>query len=225
MTISENLKRINGWNYIIEDEIKKSYFKNLEYVLGEEYKKENIYPKKLDIFKALKLTPFKDIKVVIIGQDPYHGKNQANGLAFSVQEGEPYPPSLKNIFKELKSDLGLSVKEGSSLDSWAKEGVLLLNTVLTVKEGLANSHKNIGWEKFTGFLLQKISEKKEPLVFILWGNKAQEVLKSKGKNHIIIKSSHPSPLSSYRSFFGSRPFSKANKFLEKNNIKKINWKI
>lgn len=225
MCMSDELKSIKGWSHILEKEVEKDYFKKLEETLRYEYKNKTIYPEKESLFNALKLTSFKDIKVVIIGQDPYHGFNQANGLAFSVKEGVKYPPSLVNIFKELKSDLDISVGEGKSLVSWAKEGVLLINTVLTVRESEPNSHRNIGWERFTSFLLEKITEKEDPVVFILWGNNAREALKYKEGRHKVIVSSHPSPLSSYRSFFGSSPFSRSNKFLVENNIGPVNWEI
>lgn len=225
MSISKELKSIEGWSNILENEVEKEYFKKLEEILEYEYKNKIVYPEKENLFNALKLTPYKDIKVVIIGQDPYHGFNQANGLAFSVKKGVKYPPSLVNIFKELNNDLGISVSEGKSLDSWAREGVLLINTVLTVRESEPNSHRNIGWERFTSFLLKKITEKKDPVVFILWGNNARRALNYKKGRHKVILSSHPSPLSFYRSFFGSKPFTRANEFLIENNIKPVNWEI
>ena len=190
------------------------------------YDKEEIFPPKDYIFNALKLTSFKDTKVVIMGQDPYHGIGEAHGLSFSVQKGIKLPPSLKNIYKELYDDLGIEPSEYGDLTKWAKEGVLLLNSVLTVKKDTPASHKNIGWEPLTDYIIKKLNTKKEPVVFILWGNFA----KSKKKFitnpiHLIIESAHPSPFSANHGFFGSKPFSKTNIFLEKNKIQPIDWKL
>ena len=216
----------NDWDTILKDELDKEYFKNMLSYLKEEYENKNVFPKKDEIFKAFKLTPYKDVKVVILGQDPYHGYGEAEGLSFSVKDGIKMPPSLKNIFKELKDDLGYDIPKSGSLVNWAKEGVLLLNTVLTVVEDMPTSHKDIGWEIFTDEVIKKLNEKENSIVFILWGNYAKS--KSKlitNKNHYIITSPHPSPFSAYNGFFGSKPFSKTNTFLKNKNIKEINWQI
>ncbi len=190
------------------------------------YDKDDIYPPKELIFNAFKLTPFKDVKVVIVGQDPYHGVGQAHGLSFSVQKGVKLPPSLRNIFIELKSDLNIDPVKDGDLTKWAKEGVLLLNATLTVKKDSPNSHSKLGWEIFSDYVIKKLNQKEEPIVFILWGNFA----KSKKKyitnpKHLIIESAHPSPYSANYGFFGSKPFSKTNDFLKKNGIKEIDWKL
>ena len=216
----------NDWYIILNDEINKDYFRKLISFIKEEYKKETIYPKQAEIFKAFRNTSYKDTKVVILGQDPYHEENQAEGLAFSVKHGVEKPKSLINIFKELKDDLGYSIPESGSLVSWSEQGVLLLNTVLTVKKGEANSHKDLGWERFTDEVIRKLNEKEEPIVFILWGRPARsKKALITNKNHYIIESAHPSPLSAYNGFFGSRPFSKTNNFLKANGLKPINWQI
>ena len=179
-----------------------------------------------DIFNALKWTSYKDTKVVILGQDPYHGENQAHGLAFSVLEGVKIPPSLRNIFKELNSDLGYGIPLSGDLTKWAKEGVLLINSVLTVREHKANSHKDKGWEKFTDAIIRKLNDRDKPVIFMLWGNYAK--IKKKLINedkHFVIESAHPSPLSAYNGFFGSKPFSKVNEILSSLNEKNINWKL
>ncbi len=187
---------------------------------------KKIFPREEDVFTALELTSFKDVKVVILGQDPYHGENQAHGLAFSVKKGIPKPPSLVNIFKELQSDLGLLPPEHGCLEDWARQGVLLLNTVLTVEESKPGSHHGKGWEIFTDRIIQILNQKKDHLVFILWGSPAQKkITMLDEKKHLILKSPHPSPLSSYRGFFGSKPFSKTNDYLNKNGLKMIDWKI
>ena len=213
-----------SWYELLKDEFEKDYFLKLRKFIKNEYKTKQIFPHPKNIFKAFELTPANDVKVVILGQDPYHGANQAHGLAFSVQEDIKIPPSLNNIYKELYDDLNIPIKRSGNLESWAKQGVLLLNSVLTVESGKANSHKNIGWEKFTESVISLISKKKEILVFLLWGNyahKKEDFIES--NNHLILKSVHPSPLSAYNGFFGSRHFSKANNFLKKNNIKEIVW--
>ena len=190
------------------------------------YEKDTIYPPKDYIFNALKLTPYKDVKVVIMGQDPYHGENEAHGLSFSVQKGIKLPPSLKNIYKELYNDLNIEPAEYGDLTSWAKEGVLLLNSVLTVKKDTPASHQNLGWEPLTDYIIKKLNSKKEPIVFILWGNFARSKKKYiTNPIHLVIESTHPSPFSANNGFFGSRPFSRTNEFLIKNNIKPINWQI
>ena len=216
----------NDWDLVLENEFKKEYFYNLlKYVQGE-YQRTTIFPSKKEVFKAFRYTPYQDVKVVILGQDPYHGEGEAEGLCFSVKKGIRKPPSLNNIFKELQSDLGCSIPENGSLVSWALQGVLLLNTVLTVEKDRAASHKNIGWETFTDEVIKKINEKEEPVVFILWGGFARSKKKLiTNPKHFIVESAHPSPLSAYNGFFGSKPFSKTNDFLVKNNLKPINFEI
>lgn len=216
----------NDWDIILEEEFKKEYFYNLlKYVQGE-YNKNTVYPPKHEVFKAFRYTPYKDIKVVILGQDPYHGEGEAEGLCFSVKEGIRKPPSLNNIFKELKDDLGYDIPTTGSLVSWARQGVFLLNTVLTVIKDKAASHKNIGWETFTDEVIKKINEKDEPVVFILWGGFARSKKKFiTNPKHFIVESAHPSPLSAYNGFFGSKPFSKTNNFLIQNNKEPINFEI
>ena len=216
----------NYWDIVLEEEYKKDYFRNIVCFINKIYKEKTIFPPKTKILSSLNYTDYKDVKVVILGQDPYHGVGEANGLAFSVNDGIRIPPSLQNIYKELNSDLGISIPKTGNLESWAKEGVLLLNSVLTVEKDKPASHKNIGWEIFTDSIISKINEKDEPVVFILWGNFA----KSKKKlitntRHLVLESSHPSPFSVHYGFFGSKPFSKTNEFLKKNNIKEINWTI
>lgn len=213
----------NDWDMVLEEEYKKEYFRNLVNFVNEVYNKEVVFPPKSEILRALSLTSYKDTKVVILGQDPYHGIGEANGLSFSVNDGVKLPPSLKNIFKELYDDLGISISSGD-LSSWAKEGVLLLNTVLTVKKDTPASHKNRGWEIFTDSIIRKLNEKEEPIVFILWGNfaKSKSVFITNPK-HLVISSSHPSPFSCRYGFFGSKPFSRTNNFLISNGIKPINW--
>ena len=215
----------NDWDEIIGEEFKKDYYIRLREFLKEEYAKHTVYPDMYSIFNALKLTPYKDVRVVILGQDPYHEPNQAHGLCFSVQDGTPLPPSLKNIYKELEADLGIPPSKSGDLTKWAKQGILLLNTVLTVRRGEANSHKGKGWELLTDEIIRKLNDKTEPVVFILWGANARSK-KSLITNpiHGIIESAHPSPLSAFNGFFGSRPFSRANKFLILNRIPPINWK-
>ena len=215
----------NDWDEIIGEEFKKDYYIRLREFLKEEYAKHTVYPDMYSIFNALKLTPYKDVRVVILGQDPYHEPNQAHGLCFSVQDGTPLPPSLKNIYKELEADLGIPPSKSGDLTRWAKQGVLLLNTVLTVRRGEANSHKGKGWELLTDEIIRKLNDKTEPIVFILWGANARSK-KSLITNpiHGIIESAHPSPLSAFNGFFGSRPFSRVNKFLILNRIPPINWK-
>lgn len=213
------------WNIILKDIYNSKEYKILINKVKEEYKTKTIYPSFNNVFKALELTPYKNVKAVIIGQDPYHGEGEANGLCFSVNKDIKQPPSLRNIFKELKSDLNIEATS-NDLSSWAKEGVLLLNSCLTVIKDKPNSHKDIGWQFFTDLIISKLNERKEPIVFILWGNYAKTKKKLiTNKNHLIIESSHPSPLGAYKSFFNSKPFSKTNNFLIKNNIKPINWEI
>lgn len=216
----------NDWKNILKDEFQKDYYKNIHAYLVDEYSKHTVYPNMCDIFNALNFTPYKDVKVVILGQDPYHGPNQAHGLSFSVQPGVKIPPSLRNIYKELASDLGCYIPNNGYLKKWADQGVLLLNTSLTVKSGEANSHKGIGWSTFTDKIIYELNLRKDPMVFILWGNNAikkKELITS--NDHLIIESVHPSPLSASRGFFGSKPFSKTNDFLVSLNKQPIDWQI
>ncbi len=211
------------WTEILAPIKNTEYFENLWEKVKEKYAQDQCFPPPKQIFRALELTSFDDVKVVIIGQDPYHNDFQANGLCFSVSEKVSSPPSLKNIFKELEDDLGIS-RTNPELEDWAKQGVLLLNATLTVKAHEPNSHKDLGWEKFTDFIIKEISDKKENVVFVLWGafaQKKEELINS--SKHFVIKSPHPSPFSVYRGFYGSRPFSKINNFLKSKNIEKISW--
>ena len=216
----------NNWDNVLNEELKKEYFQELMSFIKNEYKTKTIYPKQSEVFNAFRYTDFDDVKVVILGQDPYHGPNQAEGLSFSVSNEVLKPPSLKNIFKELENDLGIKYPESNSLKPWAKEGVLLLNAVLTVEEHKPTSHKDKGWETFTDEIIRTINKKETPVVFILWGayaRKKKELITN--PIHLVIESAHPSPFSAYNGFFGSKPFSKTNKFLKKNNIKEVNWNI
>ncbi|UQD53640.1 uracil-DNA glycosylase [Bacillus methanolicus] len=216
----------NDWGPLLAGEFKKSYFIKLQSFLEEEYKTKTIYPPKTEIFNALHLTPFKDVKAVILGQDPYHGPNQAHGLSFSVKPEVDIPPSLKNIFKELNDDLGCFIPNNGYLVKWAKQGVLLLNTVLTVRKGQALSHKGKGWETFTDRIITLLNEREKPVIFVLWGRPAQKKQKLiTNDKHFVITSSHPSPLSASKGFFGSRPFSKINKILNELGEKEIDWQI
>lgn len=221
-------KRIlqNDWHDLLQDEFKKEYYLQLREFLKQEYATQTIFPHMNDIFNALHYTAFADVKVVILGQDPYHGPNQAHGLSFSVQKGIPHPPSLQNIFKELESDLGYQPPKDGYLVGWAKQGVLLLNTVLTVRSRQAHSHRGKGWEIFTDQVIQTLNQKEKPVVYILWGSAAQskQALIDTSK-HFIIKSPHPSPLSAYRGFFGSHPFSKTNEFLRQAGLEEIDWRL
>jgi uracil-DNA glycosylase len=215
-----------SWLEVLKDEFQASYFHELEKTLSQEYKNEIVYPLKEDIFTALNLTPFSKVKVVILGQDPYHGAGQAHGLSFSVKKGIKLPPSLVNIFKELESDMGITTPRDGYLEAWANKGVLLLNNQLTVLAGKPMSHKDIGWNQFTDKIIEVLNEKREHVVFILWGSPAQKKAKVvETKRHHIIKSVHPSPLSSYRGFFGSSPFSQANTYLQSKSIKPISWEL
>ncbi len=216
----------NDWDLLLKDEYQKDYFKKLNDFVINEYKNKICYPKMSEIFNAFLNTSYKDVKVVILGQDPYHGEGEAEGLSFSVKKGIKKPPSLINIFTELKDDLGYDIPENGSLVPWAKQGVLLLNSSLTVEKDTPKSHSGRGWEIFTDEVIKLINKKTTPVVFILWGsdarNKKQLIT---NKIHYIIESAHPSPLSAYRGFFGSKPFSKTNAFLKKNGIKEIDWQI
>lgn len=212
------------WNEIFKLEEEKEYYKSLMDFLDREYENEEIFPPKDEMFHAFEATPYDKVKVVILGQDPYHDNEQAHGLSFSVNKGIKTPPSLANIYKELESDLGIQGPAHGYLENWAKEGVLLLNTVLTVRAHQANSHKKKGWEEFTDEMIKRVNEKKEPVVFILWGAPAQKKRKMIDESkHLVITSSHPSPLSSYRGFYGSKPFSQCNQFLKEQGCEEINW--
>ena len=214
----------NDWDEILADEWEKPYYKNLRAFLKTEYSNQKIYPNMHDIFNALKYTSFENTKVVIIGQDPYHGEGQAHGLCFSVKKGVTPPPSLKNIFKELNSDIGKPIPSHGELTDWAKQGVLLLNAVLTVREGQPTSHKNMGWETFTDRVISELNKKDTPVVFLLWGAYAQkkaEIITN--PIHKKLLSVHPSPLSASRGFLGCRHFSKTNQILEANSLTAINW--
>lgn len=212
-----------NWDIYLKEEVEKEYFQNLITFVKQEYKNKIIFPPSKDVFRALKLTDYDNVKVVILGQDPYHGENEANGLCFSVSNNVKRPPSLENIFKELKNDLNIS-KENNDLENWAKQGVFLLNSIMTVEKDKPLSHKEKGWELFTDKIISLLNEREKPIVFILWGNYARSKKKIiTNPNHLILESPHPSPLSAFRGFFGSKPFSLANNFLEKNNIKKIEW--
>lgn len=213
----------NDWDIILEKEYENDYFKKIKDTVRNEYNNKVIFPPASRVFYAFRETPYKDVSVVILGQDPYHGEGEANGLCFSVNEGIKMPPSLKNIYKELYSDLGIK-RTTTDLSDWAKSGVLLLNSVLTVEKDKPASHKFIGWEQFTDSVIKKLNEKEEPIVFILWGNFAKSKIKYiTNPKHLIISSSHPSPFSVNYGFFGSKPFSKTNEFLKKNGKKEIKW--
>ncbi len=216
----------NEWDALLADEIKKDYYLRLREFLKQEYSTRRIYPPMNDIFNALRRTSYSDVKAVILGQDPYHGAGQAHGMCFSVKKGTPPPPSLQNIFKELKSDLGIDPPNHGELTAWADSGVLLLNTVLTVREGLANSHRGMGWEQFTDRIIELLNQREKPMVFLLWGGNARSKARLiTNPNHLVLQCAHPSPLSAYNGFFGCRHFSKTNEFLEQHGIAPINWKL
>lgn len=216
----------NDWDEVLSGEFDKDYYLNLREFLKQEYNTQTIYPNMYDIFNALKLTSYKDTKVLILGQDPYHNVNQAHGLAFSVKPGVVTPPSLLNMYKELKDDLGCFVPNNGYLVPWAKQGILLLNTALTVRAHQANSHKGKGWEIFTDNIIKTLNERKDPVIFILWGNNARKKKEFIDTNrHYIIESAHPSPLSATRGFFGSKPFSKTNDILISLGKQPIDWQI
>ena len=216
----------NSWQEVLADEFEKDYYQQLRIFLKNEYATQKIHPDMYHVYEALELTPYEEVKVVILGQDPYHGVNQAHGLSFSVQPGVKTPPSLFNIYKELKNDLGIEPVSHGNLVTWAKQGVLLLNTVLTVREGQAYSHRGKGWEQLTDAIIEKLNERDKPIVFILWGKPAQEKMKMIDKSrHIIITAPHPSPLSAHRGFFGSKPFSKTNDALLALGETPIDWQL
>lgn len=212
-----------NWDIVLNEEMKKDYFKKLGIFVKDEYKTKKVFPPYENIFDALRFTDYNEVKVVILGQDPYHGLGEAHGLSFSVKEGVRKPPSLQNIFKELNNDLGI-IRTASDLTDWAKQGVLLLNSIMTVEQDKPLSHKNKGWENFTDFIIKSLNERKEPVIFLLWGSYARSKKEFiTNKHHYIIESVHPSPLSANRGFFGSKPFSKINKILTDNNQRKIEW--
>lgn len=216
----------NEWDSILQNEFQKEYYQKLRVFLKNEYASYRIFPSMYDIFNALKYTSYQDVKVVIIGQDPYHEVGQAHGLCFSVQDGTPFPPSLLNIFKELQDDLGYTIPKSGNLTKWAKQGVLLLNAVLTVREHYANSHKNMGWEEFTNSIIKALNERDDPIIFLLWGNDAKrkrELITN--PKHIILTAAHPSPLSAYNGFFGCRHFSKTNDMLMRLGKQPIDWSL
>ncbi len=216
----------NCWDDVLKGEFEKEYYLSLREFLKYEYSHYPIYPNMYDIFNSLKYTPYDKVKAVILGQDPYHQPGQAHGLCFSVKKGTPLPPSLQNIYKELQSDLGIPPASHGELISWAQNGVLLMNTVLTVREGQPNSHKNHGWEIFTDHVIELLNKREAPMVFILWGANARSKVKLiTNPNHLILQSAHPSPLSAYNGFFGNRHFSKTNEFLVSHGIEPVDWKI
>jgi uracil-DNA glycosylase len=216
----------NDWADLLSSEFEQPYYLELRQFLKREYSTHTIYPNMHDIFNALHLTSYADTKVVILGQDPYHGAGQAHGLSFSVKPGVPAPPSLQNMFKELRSDLGCTIPNHGYLAGWAEQGVLLLNTVLTVREGVPNSHKDKGWEIFTNRVIGHLNDREQPVLFILWGSHAgQKSQLITNKRHRILRSVHPSPLSAHRGFFGSKPYSQANAFLSSIGSKEINWQL
>ena len=212
------------WNEILAEEMQKDYYQELQAFVQKRRAEVRVFPEEKNVFNALELTPFESVKVVILGQDPYHGFGQAHGLSFSVQKGIPLPPSLRNIYKELQEDIGGEFPTEGDLSHWAKQGVLLLNTVLTVEEGNANSHKGKGWERLTNRLIESLNELNHPVIFILWGKPAQDKEKLIiNPNHVILKAPHPSPLSAYRGFFGSKPFSRVNDILIQQGQTPIRW--
>lgn len=216
------------WKEYLKEEFEKEYFRKLEEFIQKEYKQNTIYPTEENIFNALKYISPQNVKAIIVGQDPYHEPNQAHGLSFSVQEGIPCPKSLINIYNEMYNDLGIAPSTSGNLQKWANQGVLLLNSVLTVENHLANSHKNQGWELFTAEILKVVLQTSQPKVFILWGKQAQDTFYSvyNGEPNIeVISSAHPSPLSAYRGFFGSKPFSRTNQYLSEYHIKEIDWRL
>lgn len=216
----------NEWDDILKGEFEKEYYLNLREFLKKEYFTYHIFPNMYDIFNALKYTSYSDVKAVIIGQDPYHGQGQAHGLCFSVQKGVAVPPSLQNIYKEIYSDLGIPPANHGYLKKWADNGVLMMNAVLTVREGQANSHKGKGWEIFTDRVIELLNEREKPIVFLLWGGNAKQKMRLiTNPNHLILQAAHPSPLSAFNGFFGCRHFSKANEFLVDHGMEPIDWRI
>lgn len=216
----------NDWGPLLQEELDKPYYQDLRKRLAEEYRSHSVYPDMYHIYQALHWTSYEATKVVILGQDPYHGPGQAHGLSFSVQHGVRQPPSLQNIFKELRDDLGCAIPNHGCLEHWARQGVLLLNAVLTVRESQPNSHKGLGWEKMTDHIIAVLGERERPLVFILWGRHAQQKAAFIDRSrHLVLTSAHPSPLSAHNGFFGSKPFSRANEYLSSTGQSAINWQI
>lgn len=218
----------NDWQDILAEEFEKDYFIKLQKFVDEEYNITTVYPPREDVMNAFTTTPYSKVKVVLLGQDPYHGPEQAHGLCFSVNNGVPLPPSLKNIFQELQNDMGCPIPKDGNLLNWANQGVFLLNTVLTVRQGEANSHKGMGWEKFTDAVIKKLAERSQPMIFVLWGKPAQskkKIIERVGTHHYILEAPHPSPLSAYRGFFGSKPFSKINAKLVEWGQQPIDWSL
>ena len=216
----------NEWDELLKGEFEKEYYLKLREFLKKEYFTQKVYPDMYDIFNALKYTSYSDVKAVIIGQDPYHGPGQAHGLCFSVQKGVAVPPSLQNIYKEIYSDLGIPPASHGYLKKWADSGVLLMNTVLTVRAGQANSHKGMGWEFFTDRVIELLNQRDKPIVFLLWGGNAKQKLRLiTNPAHLILQAAHPSPLSAFNGFFGCRHFSRANQFLEEHGMTPVDWRI
>ncbi len=216
----------NHWDALLQEEFQKEYYQRLRQILAQEYKTQTIYPDMHDIFNAIRTTDYPDVKAVILGQDPYHGPGQAHGLCFSVQPGVEPPPSLKNIYKELNSELGIPIPQTGHLLPWANQGVLLLNTVLTVRAGQANSHKNLGWEILTDKIISLLNQRETPMVFLLWGANARaKTALITNPNHLILTCAHPSPLSAYNGFFGCGHFKKCNEFLESHGMEPIDWSL
>lgn len=218
----------NDWRAILTEEIEKTYYTKLRQFVADEYSTETIYPPINDILNAFYTTAYHDVKVVILGQDPYHGPNQAHGLSFSVMPGIPHPPSLRNMLKELQDDLGCPIPQNGTLTKWAQQGVMLLNTVLTVRAGQANSHKEQGWEQFTDAVIDKLASRDKPIIFVLWGKPAQRkklLIRKYSTPHLILEAPHPSPLSAYRGFFGSKPYSKINTQLVEWGEQPIDWSL
>ena len=216
----------NSWDILLKDEFQKPYYLNLRKFLVQEYKTQTIYPNMNDIFNALKYTDYKDVKVVMLGQDPYHQPNQAHGLCFSVKKGVKAPPSLQNMYKEIYAEYGYPIPDHGELTYWAEQGVLMLNTVLTVRDSQPNSHKGMGWEIFTDNIISLLNQRPEPMVFLLWGANARAKKKIiTNPNHLVLESAHPSPLSAYNGFFGNNHFKKANEFLKSKGRPEIDWQI
>ena len=216
----------NSWDEILKEEFQKEYFKELLLKVKEEYETHTVYPAKENVFNAFKFTDYEDVKVLLLGQDPYHGEGQAHGLAFSVLEGVQKPPSLQNMFKELQSDLGVENPKDGTLIPWAKQGVMLLNTVLTVREGEPNSHKKLGWTTFTDRVISILNEREDPVIFLLWGANAKEKLELiTNPKHFVLSAHHPSPLSASRGFFGCRHYSKVNTILERIGKEPVDWRL
>lgn len=216
----------NDWQELLADEMEKSYYKQLRQFVAEQYATTTVYPPEEEVMSAFYATAHQEVKVVILGQDPYHGPGQAHGLSFSVKKGVPHPPSLRNIFKELQDDIGCDIPEDGYLMKWAKQGVFLLNTVLTVRKGEANSHKGQGWEQFTDAVIEKLAKRNDPIIFVLWGKPAQTkraIIEQNGSHHVILQAPHPSPFSARRGFFGSKPFSKINAKLIEWGKEPIDW--